>query len=71
MLKNNHDAPLFKLTEAELQAIAEAGANAALEKMTTRVFVYVGKSFIERIFWLMGATAIGLYFLLKSLGWIK
>jgi hypothetical protein len=56
----------FTLTQADLVAIAEQGAQQAFDKITTRLFVFVGKSLLERIFWILGLTCAGIYIFLKN-----
>jgi hypothetical protein len=61
----------YTLSESQLVEIAERGAHAAFEKMTTRIFVFVGRGLIERIFWFVGIAAFALYLWLQSKGLIK
>jgi len=56
------------LTEEQIEQIAEKAANRAIEKLTTHVYQEVGKSVVSKLFYLVGACAIGLYLWLKSKG---
>lgn len=56
------------LSDEQIEAIAEKAAEKAVAKITAVVYQNVGKSVVERAFWLIGALAIGLYFWLSSKG---
>lgn len=59
------------LTDAEIDQIAERAAHKAFETMTTRVFIFVGKGLLERLFWIIGIITLSMYFWLKSKGVIE
>lgn len=61
----------YTLTKDELEAIAERGAQLAFKKMTTEVFVYVGKGLLERALWILGLISVAAYFWLKEKGLIR
>lgn len=52
----------FRLSEHEMEAIAERAADRALEK----VYAIVGRSAVTRLFWLVGVVVLGL---VGWLGW--
>lgn len=56
------------LTEAQIEAIAEKAAIKAMEKITAHIYQNVGKSVVEKTFWIVGAVSIMLYFWLSSKG---
>lgn len=56
------------LTEEQIEQIAEKAAEKAIEKLTSHVYQEVGKSVVSKIFYLVGACAIGLFLWLKSKG---
>ncbi len=61
----------YTLTHDQLVKIAEQGAQQAFDKMTKQVLTYVGKSVLERFFWILGVMVLGLYFWAQSKGIIK
>lgn len=64
------DRPLV-LTEEQLDAIAEKAAEKAVAKITDQVYKQVGKSFINKLFWIVGAVGTGLYLWLHDKGLMK
>lgn len=56
------------LTEEQIDQIAEKAAEKAIEKLTTHVYQEVGKSVVSKLFYIIGACAVGLYLFLKSKG---
>jgi tetrahydromethanopterin S-methyltransferase subunit G len=56
------------LTEEQIEQIAEKAAEKAIEKLTSHVYQEVGKSVVSKIFYLVGACAIGLFLWMKSKG---
>lgn len=56
------------LTDIQIEAIAEKAAEKAVAKITAHVYQNVGKSVLEKMFWVVGAVAIMLYFWLSSKG---
>jgi tetrahydromethanopterin S-methyltransferase subunit G len=61
----------FKLTEEQLEDIAERAATRAVEKITTEVYANVGKAVVTRFIWLLGSLAIGIAIWAASKGYIK
>ena len=60
-----------KLTEEEIEEIAEKAATKALAKMETHLYTMVGKSVLNKLFYAVGMFSAALYFYLHSNGWIK
>lgn len=58
------------LTDEEIDIIAEKAAEKAVAKMTTAVYREVGRTIVQRFFWIVGLSALGLYFWLQSKGFI-
>lgn len=54
--------------EAYIEEIAEKAAEKAIEKLTSHVYQEVGKSVISKLFYIVGAAAIGLWLWAKSKG---
>lgn len=65
------DKEQHNLSDEQMDLIAEKAAEKAVAKITAVVYQNVGKSVIERLFWLVGALAVGAYFFLKSKGLIE
>lgn len=57
----------IELTEREM-AIARAAAKLAVEEISDEFYRRLGKTFVSRVLWLIGATLAGFAF---SKGWIK
>jgi hypothetical protein len=56
------------LTDAQLEAIAEAAAEKAVAKITDHVYKQVGKSLINKFIWIVGALATAAYLWLQAKG---
>lgn len=56
------------MQDSAVEEIAEKAAQKAIEKLTSHVYREVGKSVISKLFYFVGAAAIGLYLWLKSRG---
>lgn len=56
----------MRLTEDEMDEIAERAAKRALEL----VYAEVGKSVLKKLFWYAGAAAIGFFVWLKTKGFV-
>lgn len=52
------DIKEIQLTDAQIEAIAERAAEVALKK----VYTEVGKSVIQKVMWLAGAGALGIFY---------
>jgi len=59
------------LTEEQIELIAEKAAEKAIEKLTSHVYQEVGKSVVSKLFYIVGACALGLWLWLKSKGIIS
>ena len=53
---------LFRLSDSQIEIIAERAAEVALEK----VYVGIGKSVVHKVLWVIGAGALALLVWLKS-----
>ena len=56
------------LSEEQIEDIAEKAAEKAIEKLTGEVYKAVGKSVIQKVFWIAGAISVGAYLYLKKIG---
>lgn len=54
----------FKLSEDQIDAIAERAAEKALEK----VYTQIGKSIVQKALWIIGAGCLSLFAWLKAKG---
>lgn len=59
------------LSEAQIEEIAEKAADKAVAKMTSMAYQIVGKSVIEKLCYIVGVVAVGLYFWLDGKGILK
>lgn len=59
------------LTEEQIELIAEKAAEKAIEKLTSHVYQEVGKSVVSKLFYIVGACALGVWLWLKSKGIIS
>lgn len=65
------DSDFSPLTDAQIEKIAEKAAEKAVAKLTDRVYRDVGKSVIEKLFWIAGVVAAAAFFWLQAKGLIK
>lgn len=56
------------LTDEQIEDIAEKAAEKAIEKLTGDVYKAVGKSVVQKLFWIAGAITVGGYLYLKKIG---
>lgn len=56
------------LSEEQIEMIAEKAAAKAIEKLTSHVYQEVGKSVASKLFYIVGACALGVWLWLKSKG---
>lgn len=56
------------LTEEQIEQIAEMAATKAVKKMTDEAFKAVGKTVVEKMFWVIGALAVGAFAWLQTTG---
>ena len=54
------------LSEEQIEAIAERAAEKAMEKLTGHIYQEVGKGVVSKLFYIVGASAIGMWLWLKS-----
>lgn len=59
------------LTEQQMDEIAERAALKAVEKITQHTYQAVGKSIVNKFFYIIGMCAVGLYYYLQQKGYIK
>lgn len=45
------------LTDEQIEHIAQKAADLAVQKMTTEVYATVGKSVLQKVFWIVGVIA--------------
>lgn len=57
--------------EDVLERIAERAAEKAIEKLTAQIYQEIGKGIVKKLFYVTGAIAVGVFFWLKSGGFIK
>lgn len=55
-----------QLDAAQIEIIAERAAEKAMEKLTGHIYQEVGKGVLSKLFWLIGASAVGVGLWLKS-----
>lgn len=60
-----------KLTEEEIEEIAEKAATKAIAKLETHLYTTVGRSVLNKLAYVVGAVAVAAYFYLQSKGLIK
>ena len=56
------------LSDDHIELIAERAAEKAVKKMTDQVYKAVGKSILQKLFYITGALALAGYFWLQSKG---
>jgi len=56
------------LTNEQIDEIAEKAAKKAVGMITAELYQNVGKSVVDKVFWVIGIVAVGLYFWLQSKG---
>lgn len=56
------------LTEEQIEDIAKKAAEKAIERLTGDVYKAVGKSVVEKLFYIVGALAVGGWLWLKKTG---
>ncbi|CAB4140244.1 hypothetical protein UFOVP669_18 [uncultured Caudovirales phage] len=62
---------IVTLTDDQIDAIAEKAAAVAVSKMTDNIYREVGKSVLNKIYFLLGAMVVGLYLTGQAKGWWK
>lgn len=56
------------LTEDQIEQIAELAAEKAISKLTDHAYKAVGKSIVEKLFYIVGVLSVALYLWLKEKG---
>lgn len=56
------------LTEDQIEAIASRAAEKAVKKMTDDAFKAVGKTVVEKLFWIVGVLAVGMFAWMQATG---
>lgn len=56
------------MTEEQIEEIAERAAEKAVTKLTDHMYKQVGKSVVNKLFWIVGVISVGLYLWLKQKG---
>lgn len=57
--------------EEMIEEIAERAAEKAVEKITSRFYMEVGKSVMQKLYVIVGSLAVGLFFIGQTKGWWK
>lgn len=58
------------ITDDQIEAIAEKAAERAVELMTQGVYKSIGKSVVEKFFYIVGALSLALWLWAKKNGWV-
>lgn len=56
------------LTDDQIEKIASLAADKAVKKMTDDAFKAVGKTVVEKLFWIVGVLALGTFAWLQATG---
>lgn len=56
------------LTEEQIEKIASLAADKAVKKMTDDAFKAVGKTVVEKLFWIVGVLTLGVFAWLQATG---
>lgn len=56
------------LTEEQIEEIAERAAERAMKKLTDHMYKEVGRSVVNKFFWVVGIISVGMYLWLKQKG---
>lgn len=57
-------------SDEELEDIAEKAATKAIAKLTDEAYRMVGKSILEKLYWMVGALVVGAYLWADHHGWL-
>ena len=55
----------------EIEEIAEKAATKAIEKLTDEAYRAVGKTILQKLYWMVGALVVAGYFWAQTKGWMK
>ena len=61
----------YRFSDEQIEDIAERAATKALSKITDMAYREVGKSVVEKLFYIVGVLAVAGYFYAQSHDWIK
>ena len=67
---NDRRAPP-EISEEMIEKIAERAAEKAMEKMENVLYQRVGRTFVDKLLYLIGAIIVGLAYFLQSKGYFK
>lgn len=59
------------LTDEEIEMIAEKAAQKAVARMTNDLYREVGRGVVNKFFWIVGLSTIGVYVYLQQKGYIR
>ena len=59
------------LSEEMIEHIADVAAQKAVEQMTANAYKAVGKSVLDKMFYMVGLLTVGLYLWAQNRGWFK
>lgn len=59
------------LVDGAMEELAEKAADRAIAKLTATVYQEVGRSVINKMFYITGALALGVYLWAKGQGYVK
>lgn len=59
------------IDEDIIEEIAERAAEKAVEKITSRFYMEVGRSVMQKLYVIVGTLAVGLFFFGQTKGWWK
>ena len=62
---------VMALTDQEIEEIAERAAEKAVHKLQNEIYKSVGKSVLDKLYYVVGVLAIALAGYAASKGWIK
>ncbi len=59
------------LNDEQIEEIAERAADRAIQKLTDEAYRSIGKSIVNKLFYIVGVLSVALYFWAIQRGWIK
>jgi signal-transduction protein with cAMP-binding, CBS, and nucleotidyltransferase domain len=67
----NNRLMTHKLTDEQIDKIAEKAADKAVAKITDMAYREVGKSVVSKLFYVTGVLSVAAYLYAQAHGWIK
>lgn len=64
----NTKSDFAPLTEEQIEEIAERAAERAMKKLADHMYKEVGRSVVNKFFWVVGIISVGMYLWLKQKG---